>query len=67
MQDKNEGERLTAKNAVEEYVYDIRSKIHDELEQYITESDREAFSAELTKAEDWLYDEGEDCEKQVRH
>merc|ERR1712173_417334 len=44
--DLQESDRLLAKNSVEEYIYDIRGKIHDELEEYLAE-------------------DGEDCEKQV--
>ena len=36
-QDRTETERLTAKNCVEEYVYDIRSRINDDLIDYISE------------------------------
>ena len=64
-QDKTEADRLNAKNAVEEYIYDIRDKLCGELEEFIKESDREAFSKTLTESEDWLYEDGEDCEKNV--
>ena len=64
-QDIYEGHRLIAKNAVEEYIYSIREKIHDELENYILEADREAYSRKLSETEDWLYEDGEDCEKAV--
>ena len=37
-QDKLEKERADAKNAVEEYVYDMRDKLATSLEQYITEA-----------------------------
>jgi len=57
---KLEKERCDAKNAVEEYVYGMRDKIHDTYEKYITEELREQFSAQLTQTEDWLYEEGED-------
>lgn len=57
--------RLHAKNAVEEYVYDIRSKINDELTDYITEEDRAKFATELEDAENWLYEDGEDCAQDV--
>lgn len=63
--DKLENERINAKNAVEEYVYDVRGRISDELEQYISESDREKLSHHLEDTENWLYEEGEDCKKQV--
>ena len=64
-QDKQEADRLTSRNAVEEYIYDIRSKIFDELENFISEDDRSKFSLELEDAENWLYEDGEDCEKNV--
>jgi len=64
-QDRTEAERLNVKNAVEEYIYEIRDKVCGELEDYIKESDRESYSKMLTDYEDWLYDEGEDCEKSV--
>lgn len=64
-QDQLECERLNVKNSVEEYIYDIRSKIFEELADFITEDDRSAFSRELEDAENWLYEDGEDAEKAV--
>merc|ERR1712029_1230539 len=64
-QDTYESNRLVAKNAVEEYIYNIREKMSEELESYIVEADRETFSRKLTETEDWLYEDGEDCEKAV--
>ena len=55
-----------AKNAVEEYVYDMRDKLYSKLEKFVSESDKDIYLAELSKTEDWLYDEGENCQKQVR-
>lgn len=46
-------------------MYDIRGKIHDELEKYISEADRDKLSLQLEDTENWLYEEGEDCKKQV--
>ena len=37
MQDKLEKERADSKNAVEEYVYEMRDKIYTSLEQYVKE------------------------------
>jgi len=65
MTDLQESDRLTAKNSVEEYIYDIRGKIHEELEEYLAEDNRQLFSNSLEDAENWLYEDGEDCEKQV--
>merc|ERR1719447_1461009 len=64
-QDTYESDRLVAKNAVEEYIYSIREKICEELEPYILEAEREAYSRKLTETEDWLYEDGEDCEKAI--
>lgn len=65
MQDKLEKERNDAKNSVEEYVYDMRDKLHGQYEKFISESDRDSFSLKLEDTENWLYEEGEDQPKQV--
>lgn len=38
MQDRLEKERNDAKNNVEEYVYDMRDKLHGLLEKFVSES-----------------------------
>uniref|UniRef100_A0A7I4YBL5 Heat shock 70 kDa protein 14 n=1 Tax=Haemonchus contortus TaxID=6289 RepID=A0A7I4YBL5_HAECO len=63
--DLHEKQKADAKNAVEEYVYEMRDKLSDAFAEFVTEADAEAFRAQLTKTEDWLYDEGEDTEKPV--
>jgi len=63
-QDKAEADRLVAKNNVEEYIYDIRGKLCEELEEFMLEEDRNKFSLELEDAENWLYEDGEFVEKQ---
>lgn len=65
MQDKLEKERNDAKNNVEEYVYDMRDKLHGTLEKFVNESDRDMFSLKLEDTENWLYEDGEDQQKQV--
>uniref|UniRef100_A0A4W5NFA8 Heat shock protein 4a n=1 Tax=Hucho hucho TaxID=62062 RepID=A0A4W5NFA8_9TELE len=65
MQDKLEKERNDAKNNVEEYVYEMRDKLHGVLEKFVSESDRDTFSLRLEDTENWLYDDGEDQQKQV--
>ncbi|KAK3524482.1 hypothetical protein QTP70_029289 [Hemibagrus guttatus] len=65
MQDKLEKERNDAKNGVEEYVYEMRDKLHGVLEKFLSEADRDAFSLKLEDTENWLYEEGEDQQKQV--
>lgn len=66
-EDRQEKERIDARNALEEYVYDLRAKISDEdqLGTFITESDREALCRVLDDTESWLYEEGEECNRQV--
>merc|ERR1712025_345325 len=62
-QDRAEAERLTAKNSVEEYIYDIRGKLCEELEEFMLEEDRNKYSLELEDAENWLYEDGEFADK----
>ncbi|KAK6741049.1 hypothetical protein RB195_009106 [Necator americanus] len=63
--DLHEKMKADAKNAVEEYVYEMREKLSDSLADFVTEKDAEALRAELSAVEEWLYDEGEDAEKPV--
>lgn len=66
-EDKLEKERIDARNALEEYVYDLRAKLseEDQLATFITESDKEALCRTLDDTENWLYEEGEDCQRHV--
>jgi len=43
MQDKMEKERVDAKNAVEEYVYEMRDKLSGPLSEFMVESVRSHF------------------------
>uniref|UniRef100_A0A7M4EM44 Heat shock 70 kDa protein 4 n=1 Tax=Crocodylus porosus TaxID=8502 RepID=A0A7M4EM44_CROPO len=65
MQDKLEKERNDAKNAVEEYVYDMRDKLCGIYEKFVCEDDRNSFTLKLEDTENWLYEDGEDQPKQV--
>ncbi|KAI0266665.1 heat shock protein [Gloeopeniophorella convolvens] len=52
------------KNALEEYIYDMRSKLEDRYAAFVQPQEKEALLAELSKDEDWLYsEEGEDATK----
>ncbi|KAF8271318.1 heat shock protein 70 family [Lactarius quietus] len=52
------------KNALEEYIYDMRAKLEDRYAPYVQQQEKEALLAELSKNEDWLYsEEGEDATK----
>jgi molecular chaperone DnaK (HSP70) len=66
MQDKKEKERSEAKNLVEEYVYDVRDKLSNEYEQFITPENKTSFLKSLDDTESWLYsEESEDQLKSV--
>ena len=65
-QDKKEKERSDAKNAVEEYVYDMRGKIDGgAYEKFSDDKIRQKLLNDLQSTEDWLYDDGMDQEKNV--
>ena len=48
------------RNALEEYVYETRSKLNDAWADFEKEDVRAAFAKELDEMEDWLYGEGEE-------
>ncbi|KAK4701527.1 hypothetical protein P7C70_g4705, partial [Phenoliferia sp. Uapishka_3] len=52
------------KNALEEYVYDIREKLDGQWKKYVNAADKDALRALASTSEDWLYtEEGEDATK----
>uniref|UniRef100_A0A182P7N9 Heat shock 70 kDa protein 4 n=1 Tax=Anopheles epiroticus TaxID=199890 RepID=A0A182P7N9_9DIPT len=65
--DRQEKERIDARNALEEQVYEVREKIQEDgaLHDYIDPQDAAAICRELEETENWLYEEGESCEKGV--
>ncbi|CAH8512849.1 unnamed protein product [Heterobilharzia americana] len=63
--DKMERERVSAKNAVEEYVYDMRSKLQGPLNPFSPPVESESILRLLDATEEWLYGEGEDVKRQV--
>ncbi|XP_012287319.1 97 kDa heat shock protein isoform X2 [Orussus abietinus] len=66
-EDRQEKERVDARNALEEYVYDLRAKLSakDQLATFVTEADRENLFRILDETETWLYEEGEECQRNV--
>lgn len=64
LQEKN---RVDARNALEEYVYDMRGKLQEggNLFEYVDESSREQLCNQLDDVENWLYEDGENCEREV--
>ncbi|KAJ4437376.1 hypothetical protein ANN_17519 [Periplaneta americana] len=65
--DRQEKERIDARNALEEYVYELRGKLssEDELATFVNENDRSSLCRQLDNMENWLYEEGEECNRQV--
>lgn len=65
--DEKEKERVDARNALEEFVYDMREKLSEDgpLSAYIESSQRQVICQQLNDLENWLYEEGEDCENEV--
>ncbi|KAF9559062.1 adenyl-nucleotide exchange factor sse1 [Mortierella alpina] len=54
-----------AKNALEEYIYDTRSKVDGVYRDFVNPADKEKFVQDLNDAENWLYDEGDETTKSV--
>jgi len=65
--DRQEKDRVDARNALEEYVYDLRGKLssEDELATFVNENDGNSIFHHLDDMEKWLYEEGEDCKRQI--
>ncbi|XP_022211410.1 heat shock 70 kDa protein 4 isoform X2 [Drosophila obscura] len=64
--DLKETERIDARNALEEFVYDMRNKLQGgSLERFVLESEREAIVSQLNDLENWLYEDGENCERET--
>lgn len=65
-QDKKDKERSDAKNAVEEYVYDMREKLDGgEYVKYSDEKTRQRLLNDLRSTENWLYDQGANQDRNV--
>ncbi|KAJ2455303.1 adenyl-nucleotide exchange factor sse1 [Coemansia sp. RSA 2336] len=54
-----------AKNNLEEYIYDIRSKVEYDYSAFIESSEQQAFIGTLSELEDWLYEDGSDATKET--
>lgn len=65
--DEKEKERVDARNALEEFVYDMREKLSTDgpLSTYIESNQRQTICQQLNDLENWLYEEGEDCENEI--
>ncbi|XP_062179844.1 heat shock 70 kDa protein 15-like [Phragmites australis] len=65
LQDRVMEETKEKKNAVEAYVYDMRNKLYDKYNDFVTPEEKEGLIAKLQEVEDWLYEDGEDETKGV--
>lgn len=65
--DVQEKERVDARNALEEYVYDMRGKLQEGgiLFEYVDEDTRGQMCNQLDDVENWLYEDGESCEREI--
>ncbi|KAK2971170.1 hypothetical protein RJ640_008594, partial [Escallonia rubra] len=64
LKDRVMEETKDKKNAVS-YVYDMRNKLYDKYQDFVTELEKDEFIAKLQEVEDWLYEDGEDETKGV--
>ncbi|KAK9476951.1 heat shock protein 70 family [Lipomyces japonicus] len=61
--DKHVADTEDRKNALEEYIYDIREKIEDKYASFASDAEKDKLRGLLLAAEDWLYGDGEDATK----
>ncbi|XP_010925328.1 heat shock 70 kDa protein 14 [Elaeis guineensis] len=65
LQDRVMEETKDKKNAVEAYVYDMRNKLYEKYQDFVTATEKDELIAKLQEVEDWLYEDGEDETKGV--
>lgn len=65
--DRQEKERIDARNALEEFVYEMRGKLQEggNLFEYVDDQTRDNICSQLSDIENWLYEDGEACEREV--
>ncbi|OBA24302.1 heat shock protein 70 [Metschnikowia bicuspidata var. bicuspidata NRRL YB-4993] len=51
------------KNALEEYIYELRGKLEEQYKNFASDAEKEKLNAMLTKTADWLYEDGYDSTK----
>lgn len=63
--DQSEKERVDVRNALEETIYDLRDKLAESgsLAKFVSNEVRQPICDKLSELENWLYEEGEDCDK----
>lgn len=63
MDDKLVADTEDRKNALEEYIYEMRAKLDEELAPFASEQEKAKLNKKLDAAEEWLYGDGEDATK----
>ncbi|XP_039280226.1 97 kDa heat shock protein [Nilaparvata lugens] len=73
--DKQEKERVDTRNALEEYIYELRGQLNEEpvsdpngrlsLCQFVKEADHQSLIKQLDGLETWLYEDGDECTRQI--
>ena len=53
-QDRYQAEKANSKNALEEYIYEMRDKIETSLKEYFHEQDKDKIRTNLEKMDEWL-------------
>lgn len=62
-QDQAIAETNAERNALESYCLEMRSKVEEELSEYLLPEVKEKFLHDCTEIEEWLYDAGADAQK----
>ncbi|XP_050232844.1 heat shock 70 kDa protein 15-like isoform X2 [Mercurialis annua] len=65
LQDRVIQETKDKRNAVESYVYVMRTKLTEKYQEFVTDSERKEFIRKLQEVEDWLYEDGKNTTKGV--
>jgi heat shock protein 4 len=65
MEDKLVADTEDRKNALEEYIYELRGKLDDLYSEFASGDEKSRLRSILDDAENWLYEEGEDTTKAV--
>ncbi|CAH6719333.1 heat shock protein homolog Sse1p [[Candida] jaroonii] len=63
MEDKLVADTEDRKNALEEYIYELRGKLEEQYKDFASDDEKSRLGDLLMKAEDWLYDDGYDSTK----
>lgn len=59
LNDKHASELDDSRNAVEEYIYEMREKIQGEMRQFVSDKDAQLIIEKLDQSESWLYSDDE--------